>query len=133
SISAAATEQGYQVKKEYFGRSSDPNLEEFTIWLSEGAQPVMDLDASQIRAGEWREFISCTPAVSAEDTFKLYDTYGFPLDLTELMARERGLSVDVAGFEDLIEAQRERGRKGQKKERIAVEEGTLRASPTKFL
>src|SRR5205807_3751952 len=37
SISAAATEQGYQVKKEYFGRSSDPNLEEFTIWLSEGA------------------------------------------------------------------------------------------------
>src|SRR5439155_11139970 len=85
------------------------------------------------RAGEWREFISCTPAVSAEDTFKLYDTYGFPLDLTELMARERGLSVDVAGFEDLIEAQRERGRKGQKKERIAVEEGTLRASPTKFL
>ena len=36
SISAAATEQGYQVKKEYFGRSSDPNLEEFTIWLSQG-------------------------------------------------------------------------------------------------
>ena len=71
SISAAATEQGYQVKKEYFGRSSDPNLEEFTIWLSQGPQPIVDLDASQVRAGEWREFISRTPAVSAEDTFKL--------------------------------------------------------------
>jgi alanyl-tRNA synthetase len=133
SISAAATEQGYQVKKEYFGRSSDPNLEEFTIWLSQGPQPVVDLDASQVRAGEWREFISRTPAVSAEDTFKLYDTYGFPLDLTELVARERGLTVDVAGFEKLMEEQRERARKAQKKEEISVEEDVLKGAPTKFL
>ena len=132
SISAAATEQGYQVKKEYFGRSSDPNLEEFTIWLSQGPQPIVDLDASQVRAGEWREFISRTPAVSAEDTFKLYDTYGFPLDLTELVARERGLTVDVAGFEKLMDEQRERARKARKKETIAVE-GELGATPTKFL
>ncbi len=133
SISAAATEQGYQVKKEYFGRSSDPNLEEFTIWLSQGSHPVVDLDASQVRAGEWREFISRTPAVSAEDTFKLYDTYGFPLDLTELVARERGLTVDVAGFEKLMDEQRERARKAQKKEQISVEEDQLKAEPTKFL
>lgn len=133
TISAAATEQGYQVKKEYFGRSSDPNLEEFTIWLSQGPQPVVDLDASQVRAGEWREFISRTPAVSAEDTFKLYDTYGFPLDLTELVARERGLTVDVAGFEKLMDEQRERGRQAQKKEKISVEEGELNVAPTKFL
>ena len=132
SISAAATEQGYQVKKEYFGRSSDPNLEEFTIWLSQGPQPVVDIDASQVRAGEWREFISRTPAVSAEDAFKLYDTYGFPLDLTELVARERGLTVDVAGFEKLMDEQRKRARKAQKKETIAVE-GELGATPTKFL
>jgi len=45
----------------------------------------------------------------------LYDEQGFPLDLTELMARERGLTVDVAGFEKLMEQQRERGRKAQKK------------------
>jgi alanyl-tRNA synthetase len=133
SISAAAKEQGYQVKKQYFGRSSDPNLEEFTIWLSQGPQPVVDLDASQVRAGEWREFISRTPAVSAEDTFKLYDTYGFPLDLTELVARERGLTVDVAGFEKLMDEQRERARKAQKKEEISVEQDELIAAPTKFL
>ena len=58
----------------------------------------------------------------AKSAFKLYDTYGFPLDLTELMARERGLTVDVAGFEKLMEQQRERARRAQKKEEISVEE-----------
>src|SRR5258705_13131125 len=37
--------------------------------------------------------------IAGEDAFKLYDTFGFPIDLTELMARERGYSVDIAGFE----------------------------------
>ncbi len=50
--------------------------------------------------------------------FKLYDTYGFPLDLTELMARERGLTVDTAGFEKLMDEQRARARAAQKKEVI---------------
>ncbi|MGZ5003844.1 MAG: alanine--tRNA ligase-related protein, partial [Chthoniobacterales bacterium] len=61
------------------------------------------------------------------------DTYGFPLDLTELMARERGLTVDVAGFEKLMEEQRARARKAQKKEEITVEEDELEVEPTKFL
>ncbi len=65
--------------------------------------------------------------------FKLYDTYGFPLDLTELMARERGLTVDITGFEKLMEEQRERARKAQKKEAISVEEESLQVAPTKFL
>src|SRR5437899_2713993 len=71
--------------------------------------------------------------VRGEFAFVLYDTYGFPLDLTELIARERGLTVDVAGFERLMEQQRERGRKAQKKEEISVEPGELKAEPTKFL
>ena len=48
--------------------------------------------------------------------FKLYDSMVFPLDLTQLMAREAGLSVDTAGFDKLMEEQRERARKAQKKE-----------------
>src|SRR6266513_646215 len=64
---------------------------------------------------------------------KLYDTYGFPLDLTELMARERGYTVDVTSFEKLMEEQRERARKAQKKEKISVQEAELKAVPTKFL
>ena len=42
--------------------------------------------------------------------FKLYDTYGFPVDLTADVARERGLSIDQAGFDQAMEAQRARGR-----------------------
>ena len=52
--------------------------------------------------------------VSGEDAFKLYDTFGFPLDLTQIMAEERGLDVDVPGFERAMEAQRERSRAGSK-------------------
>jgi len=42
--------------------------------------------------------------------FKLYDTYGFPVDLTADIARERNLTVDEAGFESAMQAQRERAR-----------------------
>ena len=44
--------------------------------------------------------------------FKLYDTYGFPLDLTQLMAEEEGFEVEVDGFNCLMEEQRERARSG---------------------
>jgi alanyl-tRNA synthetase len=71
--------------------------------------------------------------ISGEFAFKLFDTYGFPLDLTELMARERGFTVDVVGFERLMEEQRQRARKAQKKEEISVAEEDLKAEPTKFL
>ena len=67
--------------------------------------------------------------------FELYDTYGFPPDLTQVIATERGITVDVAGFEKLMEQQRERGRAAQKKEIIvAATEGsaTTAHAPTVF-
>src|SRR6478672_2414659 len=59
--------------------------------------------------------------ISGEVAFKLYDTYGFPLDLTELLARERGFSVDVAEFEKLMEGQRTRSREAHKKVDVSSE------------
>ena len=48
--------------------------------------------------------------IPGADAFRLYDTYGFPLDLTQDIARERGLAVDTAGFEAAMEKQRETAR-----------------------
>jgi len=52
--------------------------------------------------------------LSGEAAFKLHDTYGFPLDLAQVILAERGLDVDEAGFEAAMEAQRERARAGSK-------------------
>ncbi len=48
--------------------------------------------------------------IGGEEAFRLHDTFGFPLDLTQLMARERGYEVDVEGFDAALEAQRARSR-----------------------
>jgi alanyl-tRNA synthetase len=55
----------------------------------------------------------CT-MLDGETAFKLYDTYGFPLDLTADVGRERGFSVDMTGFENAMEAQRSRARAASK-------------------
>lgn len=52
--------------------------------------------------------------LSGDAAFKLYDTYGFPLDLAQAILEERGIDVDEAGFEAAMEAQRERARAGSK-------------------
>ncbi len=52
--------------------------------------------------------------ISGDDAFQLYDTFGFPLDLTQLMAREQNLKVDTVGFEKLMDEQRQRARAAQK-------------------
>src|SRR5436190_3958677 len=59
--------------------------------------------------------------ISGDEAFRLHDTYGFPLELTEELARERGLAVDVDGFNGLMEEQRQRSRR-------AVEEVDVRVT-----
>jgi alanyl-tRNA synthetase len=73
--------------------------------------------------------------IPGADAFRLYDTYGFPVDLTADMARERGMGVDMAGFESAMEKQREQARAASK----FASAGTLSAdvvaslSPTEFI
>jgi alanyl-tRNA synthetase len=55
-------------------------------------------------------FASGATAISGAEAFKLYDTFGFPIDLTEIIARERGVEVDLAGFERSLGEQRRRSR-----------------------
>ncbi|MCH8258725.1 MAG: alanine--tRNA ligase [Planctomycetes bacterium] len=54
---------------------------------------------------------SHTPVISADAAFRLHDTYGFPIDLTRIMAEERGMTVDEAGFEKLMAEAREKSRR----------------------
>ncbi|NLO78873.1 MAG: alanine--tRNA ligase [Xanthomonadaceae bacterium] len=72
--------------------------------------------------------------IPGELVFKLYDTYGFPVDLTNDVARERGLSLDMEGFEREMEAQRQRARSASqfKMEYIAAEGAGARAEFTGY-
>jgi alanyl-tRNA synthetase len=70
--------------------------------------------------------------IGGDFAFDLYDTSGFPLDLTELMARERGFTVDTAVFERRMEEQRTRARAAQKKEVIELSQVET-TEPTVFV
>jgi alanyl-tRNA synthetase len=75
-------------------------------------------------------------AVSGATAFELYDTYGFPLDMTQLLAAERRLAVDATEFERLMEEQRKRGQASTKKVIVvAATEGdtSVDLQATKFL
>ncbi|HSR87367.1 MAG TPA: alanine--tRNA ligase [Pontiella sp.] len=71
----------------------------------------------------------------ADEAFRLYDTYGFPLDLTQVMARERDLAVDTDGFQKLMNEQRELARAdyASKKSVVMAEGGAVDAEPTLFI
>ena len=80
--------------------------ERFLATLSVGLSRL-DQIIERMRAEESR-------IVSGEEAFRLYDTYGFPLELTRDAAQERGLMVDEEGFRVAMEAQRERARSAQR-------------------
>jgi alanyl-tRNA synthetase len=113
------------------------------IGFSEAIRPELDftnnLDTDNLEAVDrkakaqdpsWN--VSRLGQIQADVVFDLYDTYGFPLDLTELMARERGLTVDKTGFDVLMDKQKARARAAQKKEVISLSQIETTA-PTKFV
>ena len=71
-----------------------------------------------------------TSWIDAADAFKLHDTYGFPYDLTKELLAEQGLSVDDAGFEELMEEQRQRARTGARHRARLRGHATSRCSPS---
>ena len=97
-------------EEESFGKTLDRGLEIFDRYIQKGE-------------------------ITGTDAFQLYDTYGFPLDLTQLMARERGLEVSTEGFERELEKQRQRARLATKAQIIETEEiaGMLDEAHSSFI
>ncbi|MEP3561127.1 MAG: alanine--tRNA ligase [Marinobacter sp.] len=77
--------------------------EQFAKTLDKGLR-LLEQDIAELKGNE----------IPGETVFTLYDTYGFPVDLTNDIARERGLTLDYAGYETAMEAQRERARAASK-------------------
>ncbi len=86
-------------RREHLLRATRTEEERFLATIDEGMKRFEEV-APEGESG----------TIAGEDAFRLYDTYGFPIDLTELMAEERGYDVDMAGFEAALEEQRRRSR-----------------------
>lgn len=105
-------------KREFVARVIKGEEEKFLETLSDGLNILSELIE---KAKEEKR-----QAITGQEAFKLYDTYGFPVDLTEDIARENGLLVDREGFEKEMEAQRERARKArQDVDSMQVQGGAL--------
>ena len=86
------------------------------------------------------ESVQHSRLLSGERAFTLYDTYGFPLELTQEIAAERGIQVDTEGFQQALEAQRQRAREASGiSEKLFVQTGSAlaelaqHAAPTRFI
>ncbi len=94
-----------EAKAQYVQGIIESEEERFLRTLDAGIDKFTDTVSRTRKRGE--------KTIRGEDAFKLYDTYGFPLDLTQLMAEEESLDVDLEGFEAAMSRQKERARSSQ--------------------
>jgi len=111
-------------KRELVERALKAEEDRFGETLEQGMKVFEDVAAK-----------ASSKIIPGEAAFRLYDTYGFPVDLTADIARERGLSVDMAGFEAAMEQQRERARSASHFDNKATlpAEVASALAPTQFL
>jgi alanyl-tRNA synthetase len=92
--------------RDVIGKLVESEEERFSVSLDTGLNLVENFVGQAVKRGRtW---------LSGQEVFRLYDTYGFPTELTAEIAKERGLSIDWEGFQEEMERQRERARAGQK-------------------
>ena len=93
-------------KKDFIFKVLTQEEEKFAKTIDQGLAILSDMQKEMETKGE--------KVLSGEDAFKLYDTYGFPVDLTEEILEEKGFSVDEDGFKKAMEVQRDKARKARK-------------------
>ncbi len=92
-------------KKNFIFKVLTQEEEKFNKTIDQGLSILADLEAQMQKEG--------TKVLSGENTFKLYDTYGFPVDLTREILEEKGFSIDEEGFKASMEEQRVKARKAR--------------------
>jgi alanyl-tRNA synthetase len=134
-----------KLEEEAFNRTLDRGLIRFGLSLAGLPTKILgEIQKEQVLSAsgdipddQKREIIKTMVAnrqVSAATAFELYDTFGFPLDLTELLAREQGLTVDTAGFDKLMDEQKQRAREaGQKNKQVVSVSEIETKDATKFI
>ncbi len=93
-------------KKDFIFRVLTQEEESFNKTIDQGLAILADMQAEMEKSGE--------KVLSGDNAFKLYDTYGFPIDLTQEILEEKGFSIDEAGFKAAMEEQRNKARKARK-------------------
>ena len=93
-------------KKDMILRVIDQEEERFANTIDKGLEILADLEKDMEAKG--------TKVLAGEDAFKLYDTYGFPIDLTKEILDDKGLTVDEEGFHKAMQVQRETARSARK-------------------
>lgn len=93
-------------KKEFILNVLTQEENKFNKTIDQGLSILMEMEEKLTREGN--------KELSGEDTFKLYDTYGFPIDLTKEILEEKGFSVDEEGFRAAMEEQKVKARKARK-------------------
>lgn len=94
--------------------SENVGLDKILLELDEIAQISEVSDVTKLREKIAKAITTRNKYISGDDIFKLYDTFGFPHDLLEVMAHEKGLQIDRERFNHLMEQQKERARKSTK-------------------
>ena len=105
----ATSKDGYpelEEKKEMILKVISEEENKFNRTIDQGLTILEDLEAAMKEEGK--------TTLDGADAFKLYDTYGFPLDLTKEILEEKGFDVDEEGFKENMEAQRQAARKARK-------------------
>jgi alanyl-tRNA synthetase len=83
-------------------------------WENDQLNNFVEESLSQWDENSSRKFFNSFPEINGDDVFKLYDTYGFPVDLTKVMAAEKGFTIDEKGFDMLMDKQKQKGREATK-------------------
>jgi alanyl-tRNA synthetase len=102
-------------RRDHLVRATLEEEERFLATIGAGLDRFDEIAPADAPAGGPR-------VVSGADAFRLYDTFGFPIDLTEIIAAERGYAVDGAGFDAALEEQRERSREDRRQSGGASED-----------